>query len=220
MNRRRIIMISITVLLLSGITFHYHSTRAPIHDGKTFTQWLEEYAATQQDRSDGIINKARSQKASQAIRSFGTNGIPTLLKLLAAKDSSGIQSFTALLTKWGMRSSDSPAKHKWMMAVEGFEVLGETAKSAAPALMRLASSGSQDQRYYALVALERIQPDKRVVVPFLTQLLSDTNVLIAAESAEALKMLYPHEAEKAKGFVSLADRTQFTNSVLTNTAIP
>jgi hypothetical protein len=79
------------------------------------------------------------QKADQALRHIGTNGIPTLLKLIQAKDPPAIalkglewaRSRRLLFTSYRYASTrNEEARH-------AFEVLGASAASAVPELIKI-----------------------------------------------------------------------------------
>jgi hypothetical protein len=205
MNRRRIIVIVSAVLLLGGLAVYHWPTREPVHDGKTLTEWLEIYMT-------GTNNPA----CEFAIRTIGTNGIPTLLKLSSARDLPGVESYYAFIQKRGKWAHvQRPSERKHQLALCGFNVLGSTATPASPALMRLVTAGNtENMKLVALMSLLAIKPDKATIIPFLTRCVGDTDRTFARTAASQFRHWYPAEAEKAgvyKMFPDLRPRTVSSN---------
>jgi hypothetical protein len=217
LNRARIIAL-IVILLLGGMwAIHLLRTKEPAYQGRSLSQWLKSYH-TQQDPSS-LPDPANPEVADsvRAVRAIGTNALPHLLKILAANRAPGSVQLESLAHRLGWKRFSLPhAPNQRGLALRGFTILGPHAAPAAPALIQLAESGPNDQRYLALWCLEKIQPEKQINFPMLTQLLADTNTGLADYAAHRLLELYPNDAEKAgvyNRFYYLRPKPPKTNSL-------
>ena len=128
MNRRRILL---TIALIIGAFTLIVSTlkKEPMADGKTISQWLE------------ILGDGHSDKrelAAAAILKIGTNAIPWMLHEIKQGNSPAKlwlqeQTERQSLIKFTFEDKDKHREH----AEAAFEILGEAAASAIPALMKL-----------------------------------------------------------------------------------
>jgi hypothetical protein len=129
--KRRILFILLFLAILGGAGWlALRGTREPVYDGHTLTYWLERY---QLDRVARV--PAPGSQAVRAIRSIGTNGIPTLLRMAQAHDSSLRLKLDALAQKQHLvpiRFSREPQLKT--LATDGLCLLGPTASNAVPSL--------------------------------------------------------------------------------------
>jgi hypothetical protein len=186
---RHVAVIAAT-LLVGWIGLHRVLDREPRHEGRPLTQWL---AASEANRK--VSNDAEYERAINAI---GTNGIPTLLKLLSVKDHYGA-ALQPLVDRMGWTKFHGfDSTYNPRLAAVGFRILGQTAKSATPKLIELARTGpSSLTRTYALWCLEEMKSDKQILLPLWTQALADTDPEVARFAAERLYQFDPNEAQKA-----------------------
>lgn len=121
-----ILLVVAVVVAISGMYF----TREPRYKGKPFSHWLENARA-----ADG--------EGWLAVRHFGTNGVPLLLRRLEYKPA-----------RWKVTFEEFRQKRSWLwlprfntddervgQAMRGFWILGADAESALPRLVELAQSG-------------------------------------------------------------------------------
>jgi hypothetical protein len=84
------------------------------------------------------------------------------------------------------------------LAVIGFRILGQSAKSATSKLIELARTGpSSLTRTYALWCLEEMKSDQQILLPLWTQALADTDPEVAQFAAERFYHFDPNAAQKA-----------------------
>jgi hypothetical protein len=114
--------------------------------------------------------------AETAIRAMGTNCILSLLAWL---------------------SDEAPDLNQRSSVVSTFQILGELARPATPALVQLTANGPKDLRYHAFQCLKAVKPEKEILVPALVTLVNDLDKDISLWAAEALLEVDPSIAEKA-----------------------
>ncbi len=144
----------------------------PVYQGKRLGQWLETYSAPYTTTYDQQI-----RDANEAVRHIGTNGIPTLLWLLQARDSALKLKLVALARKqhW-VKLNFTPAQVRRDQAVTGFAVLGSEARPAVPGLVRLCERNiSPEARLAAVRALGFIGPGATGAVSLLVKVVTATN---------------------------------------------
>ncbi|EEF57545.1 HEAT repeat domain-containing protein [Pedosphaera parvula] len=146
--------------------------REPRYAGKSLSAWLVELSNP---------DPAMEKQARTAVHEMGTNAIPKLLKLMSAEDSS----FKLQLIGWTDRQSwvrfNFPlASNERAMAAEGFAVLGPEARSAVPALSRLAQ---RDKDGFVGQALVHIGTEG---VGALAQALANNNFEIKSKAIDGL----------------------------------
>ena len=163
---------SALVIVAAGILLAWAWTPSrpeePVYQGKTLTEWL-------------IVcvlhgsTKEEVKQAELAVRNIGTNGIPTLLRMIQASDSNPRFKLQALAEKLPfIRSNFAHAGHMRYMASLGFKTLGEDAKGAVPELLTLVKRGSGTAgREEAINALGAIGPSAQAAIPTLLAIASD-----------------------------------------------
>lgn len=138
----------------------------PVYEGKSLRFWLRAYHKSLQQVSETSQERARAERA---IRRIGTNGIPTLLRMLRARDSAVISKLQEhdprqLL----LRVNSNPAWLQNWDASMGFELLGQEASGAVPALLEIYEQNiSGRSRMAAGQSLASIGPAARAAVPTL-----------------------------------------------------
>jgi hypothetical protein len=135
----------------------------PIYKDKRLSVWLKGY--DDQNKMAGT----EWQAADEAVRDAGTNAIPTLLKMLRAKDSD----FTFLAIR--LIRQQTLVKNPFPLASElnnrgsrGLQRLGIDATNAVPALVEIFNQHiSDDSRNGAALALGAMGPAAKSAVPSL-----------------------------------------------------
>src|SRR5437773_5748631 len=85
MNKRLAIVIAFLLVTVLGLLIWGPSRpRDPVFEGRTLTSWLDHHVAS--SAASPPYNSPGWKKADQALRSIGTNAIPTLLEMIRAKD--------------------------------------------------------------------------------------------------------------------------------------
>jgi len=158
LNRVCALMITATVLLGATILICFLSKpNEPTYHGRPLTYWLSMC-------DTGWHEDATAEKAIQHI---GTNGIPTIIRLLERRKSV----FDRIRNQNRSR----------VLAERGFEVLGERAKPAIPELIRLTKSRDPEIRYTALRCIFECvgsTPDLEAFVA--APMLKDSNLAVRA----------------------------------------
>lgn len=176
--------------------------KEPSWHGKTLTEWLERSRASQ------VLNVGNpSHEPDQAIRAIGTNGLPTLIRLLNAKDG-------ALKSKLIRLVNDQKLIHahiktdfeKQEAGLTGFNILGSNALAAFPNLMKLwEHKRGQFSSDLAVGLLSTVAPDTNVFLGALTNCFANSDVEIKRGAAELLQLNFPQEAERLQIYKSFPD---------------
>src|SRR5688572_18718533 len=97
---RKPIAIALVVLLviLGSVCWQFLGEQAPVYQGKPLAKWLEGYIHDPKDYRPAT-EQPQWQQADAAARGLGTNALPTLLRMLRAKDSSFGFTVTRLASK-------------------------------------------------------------------------------------------------------------------------
>lgn len=171
----------------------------PAFAGKTLNAWLQQYRSTGGD-PDKI---EQNTQAIKAVRSIGTNAIPTLLKMIRAKTSSkfglsdlnvkGVDGFFILGAAASnavpelleiMDENESPSSQA--SAAHALAGIGPGATVAIPALARLATNSQSKIRSFAFMVLAKISASYNLTMPIATHALNDTNYLVSYSAMDLL----------------------------------
>src|SRR6266481_3095062 len=159
---RKQVQIALAVLLVGVggvIAWQVRRLREPVYQGKRLSLWLQNYSP------DGD-----SPEVDEALRTIGTNAIPTLLAMLQAKDSTLKLELAALGLHY------TPAETRHMRAEKGFTALGADASNAVPALIEIYKQNvSPSARRAAANALVEIGPGAKEAIPALIKSAGNTN---------------------------------------------
>ena len=127
MSPRAQIAASVSLAIaISAVSIHSLLQREPSYDGRTLSQWLEDFDL-------GAAN--RCERAADAIDEIGTNAIPRLLSLLGAKDTPLDEAMAEINDTQSIMAIDwDTAFDSHWRALRGFEALGDKAVAAIPTL--------------------------------------------------------------------------------------
>lgn len=184
MRRRQVIVGCILLATIATwcLTDPFH--HEPSYKGKSLTYWLRGYRA-----GNYQWNSSTPESANEAVRSIGTNGIPTLLKMLVAKDSA----LDIKLLRWSYRWRGWAGKIRFLKiapiphlnsydaieAASAFRELGPKAVVAVPDLTKLLGRDLPPGQHSDVVfSLISIGPAAKGAAPALLKDLraSDPNV--------------------------------------------
>ena len=145
----------------------------PVYKGKPLSSWLIAL------RTSAFSSEAQEQ-AKAAVQQAGTNAIPTLLRMLRAKDSSFKLKLLALLKRQHIiRINYSPAADWNWVAEFGFYALGTNGQSAEPSLLEIANQNiSPTSHGDAIFSLGSIGPLAKESVPSLFQWATNANGVV------------------------------------------
>jgi len=172
MRRRRIIVLcAAAAIIIPAVGSYVLRPREPEYRGKQFSEWLDRYYD-----SSVANDRVSKEQAENAFRSIGTNALPPLLRMVAAKDSALKRKLLALLAKQSFVSlhiRDSDFYHS--RASFGFAALGPIARPAVPELISLLNDTDPQVQATAANALAGIGPEAEDAVPALLRCLDDRN---------------------------------------------
>ncbi|MBI3852359.1 MAG: hypothetical protein HY298_19050 [Verrucomicrobia bacterium] len=199
MKRLRLIGILAVVILMGCLVFDLALLREPSYQGRTLTQWLE--PEPQPKRRNPFNTRferdPKSPEVQRAIKAIGTNAIPTLLKMIQAKDSLLKTRLNSLLDRQTIiHLRFRSASVRRGMAWDGFAILAKEAKSAAPSLALLTKDSDVGVRVAARESLLRVTSDKELLVPVLLEACHDSASGREFFAAATLEHIAPQELEK------------------------
>ena len=194
-KRKRILLVLLTLAAAGGLLWlMLREPAEPSYQGKPLSVWLESYM-----HWGSVTGAWPNPETDEAIRQIGTNAIPTLLKMLNARDSkwkfalaelSRKQDFVRIklpLSWWG---SYVPT----ITAAQGFVALGASASNAVPQLIEIFRKNAPQSQLCSVIALGSIGPAARQAIP---DLLSATTNLYRDTRLETVKALGNLHAEPA-----------------------
>ena len=156
----------------------------PVYLGKPLSLWLRVYAPSS---SSGRGSREWSQ-ADDALRHMGTNGIPILLNMLREQDSKiTIRLVTLAQKQHFIKIHFAPAAERNAAASKAFIALGDKAKGAVPALMKMYNENiSADSQVAIEDAFAWIGPPAQPAIPLLLQAGTNSNARARASALWAL----------------------------------
>ena len=183
---RRIIFAALVVILLASLVGFWvcRDLRDPVYRGKPLTTWLRTYGSSS---SSGRHSKEWTE-TDAAVRHLGTNAIPVLLRMIRAKDSRLKLRLVALAQKQSfINFRFIPAAERNIAASRAFIALGETAKGAVPALVKMYDEDiSADSQGAVADALAWIGLAAKPAIPRLLRSATNSNAKVRANSLWAL----------------------------------
>ena len=151
-------------------------TPAPVFEGRTLSRWLDHHVAS--SAANPPYNSPGWKKADEALRQIGTNAIPTLLKMLRAKDPPPL---VLKLLEVARRHPWTRINYRYAVlrheeAEYAFQVLGKNAVSAVPELIKIYQRAvSPSSQRCAALALGHIGRGAQAAVPVLIRDFTHTN---------------------------------------------
>ena len=132
--------------------------------------------------------RVEQQEADEAVRKAGTNALPTLLRMLRAKDSAlKVKLMDLAQRQHFVRIEYTPAEELNYQACCGFGVLRAKAQSAVPALIEIANQNrSRASRWYAIQALVLVGPPAQEAIPLLTSWATNADGSVRSYAINAL----------------------------------
>jgi len=185
---RRILLVTLLIALLGFVSWLLLSQPVePAYQGKPLNFWCFQYASNSFSHPDGQAAK----QAEIAIRTIGTNAVPTLLRWFTAEDSE----FKRKLIQFTRRKlfiniNWRQAELKHFEAEFGFRCLGSDGASAIPSLIKIYEDPSYVPRSYLHFASARalgdIHAKPALTVPILTRALHDPDESVREVAASSL----------------------------------
>ncbi len=206
MTKKRLILFLLVLALLGVLAVVIFSGSEPQYGGKPLSYWLrccsdrtwfsmQIQMTRQMTNSSGSMNFALpdfsgpdSSTADAALSHLGTKSIPTLLRLLRAKNTPLKLKVAAIAEKlplihysyWDATLRNRAGRH-------GFEVLGADASNAVPELIQILERRiSDDSETATALSLGMIGPPARAAVPALLRRLAASNTPVREAIMAAL----------------------------------
>ncbi|MDB6111586.1 MAG: domain containing protein [Pedosphaera sp.] len=220
MKRLHLITIHVAVLLAGWLALSYARSREPRYEGRTLTQWLEDYYLVSTHREDFTNATATLKASAHALKQIGTNAIPSLLKKLSTKNNAFEQRLESLARSQSLiRFHYADPDLQKRLGFEGFRILGKDAMSAVPALTKLIKHPGVGGRLLVLNSLDCIQPKSEALLPILLQNVHDPEFPIRIISVDMLSRPDPEAAEKPGVYKEVPRfKRSSTNNISTNVA--
>lgn len=169
-------MLIVLVCFLVG-----HDSRRLVYQGKSLALWLQTYTSSTRGSPEW-------KAADEAVRHTGTNAIPVLLHLIQQKDSALKLRLVALAQMQPLiKFHFLPAAQRNIQASRAFIVLGDTAKGAVPALVKMFDESLSADSLSAIEdALGWIGPTAKPAIPVLLRTSTNSNARVRANALWAL----------------------------------
>lgn len=165
----------------AAITWQVLRVREPTYQGRRLSSWLQQY---------GTDGGSTQEEVDEAVRSIGTNAIPTLLRMLEANDTAlkVKLSESGLLWRFGLRFTPAAILHA--QALQAFRALGVDGSNAAPALVEIYGRNiSPSSRRATGDSLVEIGPAAKQAIPVLIKSSAGTNAEERAYAAYTMGRL-------------------------------
>ncbi len=192
-------------MVLGGLGIVIYRSGEPRYQGRTLTEWIEVGSGANVKLSEQFNvdpehpeSDPAWQEASHAVKQMAPDAIPLLLKWVETEDSP--QKKKAI--SWVRRHTPihfqvHPAGYYHMKAISGFNLLGQEARPAWPVLIQWTYGTNRTRQLWAFECLAASKPDKEILLPVLTRLLSDPQKMIQVFAADVFHERYPREAAAA-----------------------
>ena len=175
---RHIFLLAIAALLVAVVGWQVFSDAEPAYQGKTVSAWLAEAYPWRWAQPPN-----QCDETDAAVHAIGKQAVPTLLRMLQARDFPFQRALTRLAAQqsWVKIEFTEQEIHQWR-AVQGFRILGPEAKEAFPQLRHL----FQNPRlaHMAALAMSEVSPD---AIPVLRSGLTNQDERIRSAAAWGLR---------------------------------
>ena len=212
MQKRVYIALAVVLIILAGVIgWQGLREREPVYQGRSLSKWLEDYTPSPRvfgsgDATIGVMGAGGglqryhldSTKVDAAMRQIGTNALPTLFRMLRAKDSA----LRLKLVKFAQKHTDPPIRSLSLnpdgtfniqgshavievnptlsetlnfRAVAGFRALGGDASNAVPELIEMYKQAPGSGPWGPGAALGAIGPAAGEAIPSLLLNVGNTN---------------------------------------------
>jgi HEAT repeat protein len=182
-TNRRLIAVLITLLVTVGFVINNIRRPAePVYKGKYLSAWLDMQA----------LAPGGEPEADDALRAAGTNAVPTLLRLIRARDSR----FGVMLARLSDLQHLIDIRHPSALVLNlegqhGFMVLRATGSNAVPSLINIyRANRSEFSKSAAADSLAFIGPAANKAIPILLKDVSHRNTEVRVNAISALGMIH------------------------------
>jgi len=193
---RNLILLAVAIAVVALVMIYRSWQPEPVYRGHRLSYWLQAYSR------GPYTPPINYTDADAALKTAGTNAIPTLLRLLAAKDPAwkrrlmalGVKNyfFRTLQTRWLHLTS---SLHYNAEAVEGFSRLGSEAQKSIPVAAWISvynQSPSYLSQHFAIKSVGDLGPAAKSAVTNLLRIAANTNAnpVMRVEAIEALARIH------------------------------
>jgi len=173
MRKRVQVALAISFLVLVGVIgWQVFEPREAVYQGKTLSSWLSGYRRNVfQVGGPPRLAEFIPTNADAAVLQAGTTELPTLLRMLRARDSALKLELIYLAKRQHLIKIEyTPAETLNWAALHAFQVLGAKAQSAVPGLIKIVNQRlSPPSQTCALGSLGAIGPPAKEAIPSLLQ---------------------------------------------------
>ena len=219
MKRLKPIGITSLILLVGFLIIYFGATPEPQYQGRVLTDWLKDAETAQRTLADPDHPERDPAwlNCQKAVRQMGTNVIPFLLNDLLAEASkikprldawaSGPIFSSFIKRRWQnqihqfVNADQQKVMERRILAMHGFALLQQEAKSVEPILIRQTKDKQRDKRFWGYVAFVCLRPPKEIFIPVARSLLKDSDKEIRDTAAQTFIALYPQEARENDVYV-------------------
>ena len=161
------------IALVSVIIRQMLQTGEPVYQGKPLSSWLKRLRTilagdNGTSASPPLASDAQRQRVDEVVRQVGTNALPTLLRMLRAKDSALKVKLMDLARRQHIITiQHTPAGDLNHQAAFAFKALGATARSAVPEVMEIAERKVSPASQYSAILVGAGPAQGRHLTPAL-----------------------------------------------------
>jgi HEAT repeat protein len=204
-TKRRILLVGLFLALIGGLgCLLWLHPGEPKYQGKPLSFWLDQEYLGTNGYGDTI-------KAEEAVRTAGSNAIPTLLRMISANDSPLKLKLLALAQKQHFFAvRHVPAEQQHRAGVMGIYKLEAAAISAEPGLIRIYERNiSPDSQSSAIHALSFLGPAAKGAVPTLLRALKNPVPEVRRDAAATLGAIHSEPALVVPALIKALDDTNW-----------
>jgi hypothetical protein len=190
MRLQRVLAVGFFIVIAVGLICWALSRQELEYQGKSLRYWANQYGSNHWTAPNNELDK----QAEMAIRSIGTNAIPSLLKMMATTESRIRLNVTgAVPKKWlGFLHIDGPSEYRRKIyeyeagGAYGLIALDEDAQAAVPALIGLLGNKDPNVRYHAVFALRSLGRVASSALPDMIKCLDDPEFTVRDDAVIGL----------------------------------
>src|ERR1700722_974147 len=189
-NRKRILLASLLVTLLCGLTWFVLQSHEPEYQGRPLSYWLTGYDSKSYKRSHTNDPPPPTfGQADEAVRAIGADAIPALLKILRPESKLKTNVIALLQQQHVIKVSIEPPNP--VVVFHAFRVLGPVTSNAVPELIRIFESNPPPLSQAIIPQLfGELGPAAALAVPTLLRGLCHSNEWVRINSAWALRHIH------------------------------
>jgi hypothetical protein len=183
----------------------------PRYQGKTLTAWLDQYGYSHRSNDHDL-----AQQAETAIHHFGTNLIPTYLKMLSTHPSAVKMKLLARIPPIWLKRLRLPSTLDYRLKLGsvrtrgayGLVVLGPEARPAVPSLITLLTDKEDEVRALSVFTLYRLGPVARDALPSVIKCLNDPDDLVRIDAIMALGTIHEDPDSVVPILIDIVNQTR------------